>query len=554
VSELLLGPMLRHVTPTTATVWVEVAAPATVTVLGRSARTFTVAGHHYALVVLRDLEPGRTIPYEVHLDGRRCWPEEGSTLPPSVIRTSVDRHPVRILFGSCRAAAPHEPPYSLERDRDPDARGVDALWAHARRMLTMPVEEWPDLAVFIGDQIYADDSSPRAAERIEQRRAQRPEDDLPPDEVVADFEEYTWLYREAWSGALERWFFSVVPSAMVFDDHDMIDDWNISESWVQDIRREPWWQEHIIGGLVSYWVHQHLGNLSPDEIDDEGMLAAAVESEDATDLLRRWAFASEEFTPVPGGYRFSHSRDVGGVRLVVIDCRNGRVLDPQGRRMVDEDEWSWVTEHALRPCDHLLIGTSLPVFVPPGVHGLQQWNEALCAGAWGRRIARRSEALRREIDLEDWSAFETSFDEMVDLLHHVTSPPEGGTPPATTTIISGDIHFAYVAGVHLDRRSEGPSPVRQVVSSPMRNALVTVERGAIRFVSGRVGSMLGRVLARLAGRPAPRHRFHLEDGPFFNNNIGLLEFASDRTGRVIVERSRSEDDEPVLEAVIDRTL
>jgi hypothetical protein len=31
------------------------------------------------------------------------------------------------MFGSCRAAAPHEPPWSLEFDHDDRARGVDAL-------------------------------------------------------------------------------------------------------------------------------------------------------------------------------------------------------------------------------------------------------------------------------------------------------------------------------------------------------------------------------------------------------------------------------------------
>ena len=166
-------------------------------------------------------------------------------------------------------------------------------------MLSQPPDQWPDVALFVGDQVYADDSSPKAAERIEARRKADPSIAQPPDDVVADFEEYTWLYREAWAGSLERWFFSVVPTAMLFDDHDMIDDWNISDLWVDEIRSEPWWQEHIIGGLVSYWVYQHLGNLSPDEIEQEGMLADLVAVDDATETLRRWAFGSEEFTPVP---------------------------------------------------------------------------------------------------------------------------------------------------------------------------------------------------------------------------------------------------------------
>ena len=65
---LVLGPLLRHAGEEEATVWVETDAPCTVEVLGHTARTFHVAGHHYALVVIRGLEPGRAVPYEVTLD------------------------------------------------------------------------------------------------------------------------------------------------------------------------------------------------------------------------------------------------------------------------------------------------------------------------------------------------------------------------------------------------------------------------------------------------------------------------------------------------------
>jgi hypothetical protein len=564
---ILLGPMLRHVTPTTATIWVETDAPCTVEVLGHATRTFSVEGHHYALVIVRDLRPDAVTPYEVALDGARCWPVDGSELPMSVIRTTVEQRPIRILFGSCRSAAPHHPPYSLERDGDDDARGVDALWAHARRMLGQPPREWPDLAVFVGDQVYADDTSPRAGERVERRRELHPDADQPPDEIVADFEEYTWLYREAWSGELERWFLSVVPSAMIFDDHDVIDDWNISDTWVRDIRQEPWWGEHIIGALTSYWVHQHLGNLSPDEIEEEGLLAELLALDDGTERLRAWALDSEASTPVPGGYRFSHWRDVDGVRLVVVDSRNGRVLDPADRRMVDEDEWAWVRERALQPCEHLVIATSLPVFVPPGLHGLQQWNEAVCAGRWGRRPARWAERLRRAIDLEDWSAFHRSFDDMVDLLRDVLAGSDDVEPPATVTVLSGDIHFAYVAEVdvhpvrrwRLPGRRGGPVPARrmvhQVVSSPMRNALDTPDRSAIRLVSSAVGSAIGRGLARAAGRPRPSHSFEMRYGPFFANNLGMFSFDAGHRGQVVIEQAHNvEGDRPVLDVVIDAAL
>ena len=56
--DLVLGPLLRYVSETEATVWVETSAPCEVRILGGRERTFTVAGHHYALVQIDGLEPG----------------------------------------------------------------------------------------------------------------------------------------------------------------------------------------------------------------------------------------------------------------------------------------------------------------------------------------------------------------------------------------------------------------------------------------------------------------------------------------------------------------
>jgi hypothetical protein len=110
VAELLLGPMLRYVGQTNATVWFESNAPCTAEVLGHQARTFCVDGHHYGLVIIDDLEPGGEVPYELRLDGVVRWPLEDSTLPPSTIRTLAEHTgvdvPLRILVGSCRARRP----------------------------------------------------------------------------------------------------------------------------------------------------------------------------------------------------------------------------------------------------------------------------------------------------------------------------------------------------------------------------------------------------------------------------------------------------------------
>jgi phosphodiesterase/alkaline phosphatase D-like protein len=57
-----------------------------------------------------------------------------------------------------------------------------------------------------------------------------------------------------------RWLLSTLPTAMIFDDHDVHDDWNISEAWTEEVRSRAWWEERIIGALVSY---EHAARAAP---------------------------------------------------------------------------------------------------------------------------------------------------------------------------------------------------------------------------------------------------------------------------------------------------
>lgn len=552
--ELLLGPVLRYVSETEATIWVETSAACTVDVSGTTTRTFEVGGHHYALVMLEGLEPDSVIPYQVRLDGAVRWPDPDDGFPPSTIRTLGGDRALQVLFGSCRSAAPHEEPYVLTADEHEEGLGVDALRANGLRMLAAPRETWPDMLVFLGDQVYADDASPSAVRRMERRAEQDAtrHDDLPAG-VVADFEEYTWLYRESWSPPVERWVMSVVPSVMIFDDHDVIDDWNTSEEWVADVRAEPWWQEHIIGAMTSYWIHQHLGNLSPQEIRAEGMLARLVEHDgDASSVLRTWAFESEGQTPIPGGYPFSFHRRLGDVHLVMVDTRNGRVLDGGVRKMIGDDEWDWIVDRCLEPCRHLIVGTSLPVFTPGGIHGLQQWSEVIAGGKWGRLGERLGERIRRGLDTEHWPGFDDSFRKFEQLVLDVAGQPEVRAP-ATMTVLGGDIHFSYGVVVEPRDGTTFASRVHQVVSSPIRNNLAAPERRAMRFAESDVGRRIGEFLRRISGRPKSRLRWGLDVDPIFDNTMALLRFEDDRV-QLQMERAHRVDGREQLEIFDDRAL
>ena len=544
--ELVLGPLLRHADASEATVWVETDAPCQVEVLGCSTPTFRVGDHHYALVHVTGLDPGKTYEYEVGLDGRKAWPEPGSPFPPSVVRTAEDGEVVKLVFGSCRIAAPHEAPYTLDLSKDSRGLGVDALYATAMRLRDEPVEELPQALVLLGDQIYAHKPPFDALEFIRSRR----DTNHAPGEVVADFEEYARLYRDVWGDPAIRWLLSTVPSAMVFDDHEVGDDWNVSAAWLEEIRHRPYWNDQIAGGHVSYLVYQHLGNLPPGELQDNDLYADIVAADDAWPLLREAAHRSHRDSTVA---RWSFCRDFGNVRLLVVDSRGGRVLEEGNRSMVDAEEWSWIEDRATGGFDHLLLGTSLPVMLGPGMHHLQAWNERLCAGAWGERAAKWAEDLRRSQDLDHWASFHDSFTKMAELLKSVAAGRKGD-PPSTVQVLSGDVHHGYLAEAGF-QNTKAISRIYQAVCSPLRNALPG-KKSRLQSAAWNGGAALaGRLLARLAGVGREDLNWRLtHDAPFFDNQVATLEL--DGPGATITFEKATLDGsgEPALERLYQRRL
>ncbi|HEX2392283.1 MAG TPA: alkaline phosphatase D family protein [Solirubrobacterales bacterium] len=544
--DLILGPLLRYVSETEATIWVEADAPCEVEVLGRREPTFGVAGHHYALVRLEGLTPGRAYEYEVALDGERRWPDPDAGWPPSAVETLARGRSLDVCFGSCRVSVPHEEPYTLSKDQHEEGRELDALHVLAQQMIDDGREEWPELLFLLGDQVYVDEGSPRARERIRRRR----DVGRAPGEEVLDFEEYTWLYHESWSDPLIRWLFSTVSTSMVWDDHDMSDDWNISRSWHEEMERHHWWHERAVAGIVSYWIYQHLGNLSPRELDRSELYGAVRGNPDATEVLRGWA---KSIDSTAAGTRWSFCRDLDGVRAIFLDSRAARVLDPGRRAMFDEGVWEWIVERATGDFDHLLIATTVPYLLSPALHHLEAWNERVCDGAWGPLAARAGEKLRRAADFDHWAAFQLSFGRLRGLIEEVGSGRRGRAP-ASIVLLSGDVHHAYLSQLGFRPGAEVGSAVYQAVCSPYRNPLDERERRAIRAGFTRTAEAAARGLARLAGAPAPGLRWRTLEGPQFDNQVATLHLDGREASLRLDKTVAGEEHERRLEKTFERRL
>jgi phosphodiesterase/alkaline phosphatase D-like protein len=333
---------------------------------------------------------------------------------------------------------------------------------------------------------------------------------------------------------------STVPTAMIFDDHDVRDDWNTSATWREQMRRKPWWRDRIRSALASYWVYQHIGNIPMEELEADADYRKIIEYEgDVWPLLVELADRADTETDGEKGVRFSYRWDLGRSRFLMIDSRNGRILE-NGRHMLSEAEFSWIERQADAPgqVEHLMIGTSVPWLLPHAIGDLETVNE-IAAARPGRR-GRFAEAVRQAADMEHWAAFRESFDRLTAMIERAAAHG-----PATVSVLSGDVHHSYVARADLPSRPRGR--VHQLTCSPVHNRMQWFIRPGFRLGWSRAACRLAERWARRAGAPPPPVSWRRLAGPLFGNTIATLDingptaevfFEQPRSSAALVERAR----------------
>jgi hypothetical protein len=315
------------------------------------------------------------------------------------------------------------------------------------------------------------------------------------------------------------------------------------------MRATGWWHERILAGLSTYWVYQHLGNLSPDELEADELWQQLQSADDGAPLLRSFA---EDADRNQGGGTWAFSRLLGGTRLVVLDGREGRVLEEGRREMMDDGEWAWLDRQLEGDPDHVLIAGTLPVLLAPTLHWVEAWNEAVCDGAWGGWAKGWGEKLRRGADLEHWAAFQDSFHRLVDVVAELATG-ERGRAPASIVMLGGDVHQSYLEHVTFTDGTDASSEVWQAVCSPFRNQLARRDRRALHLArTSRMLRSLARALARSAGVREPRVRWDVVQNPTWRNQTGWLSIDG-RSLQLMIETTVASH-EPVLETALQHRL
>lgn len=303
-----------------------------------------------------------------------------------------------------------------------------------------------------------------------------------------------------------RRVFAHLPVAMIFDDHDITDDWNLSREWEEVAYGHPFSRRVIGNALLAYLVHQGWGN-APSAFPAELMehVGASLQVPGAAvheqTLDRLFAF---------GSWHYSWPTQPP---LVVVDTRTHRWRSERAAgRPSGLLDWEALTDlqQTLRGLPAVLLVSPTPIFGVKLIEAIQRIFTWL-----GQPLM---------VDAENWMAHPGSAHAILNIFRH------SGTPEHFV-VLSGDVHYSFVYDVELRGRVRGPD-IWQICSSGVRNAfperLLGVLDHANRWLYS-PRSPLNRFTRRRHLRVTPRKPEGTPSGRRLLNGsgIGLVELTED---------------------------
>ena len=234
-----------------------------------------------------------------------------------------------------------------------------------------------------------------------------------------------------------------IPTYMIFDDHDVTDDWNLTVGW-EKAAFDSLLARRVIGnGLMSYWLCQGWGN-APEHFDENFMA-----------LARRY-FAQptiahhDEF--IAHLYRFEQWNYTIETqpKMLVLDTRTrrwrseSRMNKPSGLM-----DWEALIEmqQAMLNESAVIIVSAAPMFGVKFIETLQRGMTWL-----GQPLL---------IDAENWMAHPGSANTLLSIFTHTKTP-------TNFVILSGDVHYSFAYDIKLRFRRSSPN-IFQITSSGIKN-------------------------------------------------------------------------------------
>jgi hypothetical protein len=295
-----------------------------------------------------------------------------------------------------------------------------------------------------------------------------------------------------------RRLFAHLPVAMIFDDHDVTDDWNLSREWEEIAYGHPFSRRVVGNAVVGYLINQAWGN-RPDAFD--APLLECV----ADTLSAPGSDAHKGCIDTLLKFRDWHYVWPTTPPLVVVDTRTHRWRsESHARKPSGLMDWEALTDlqHTLRDLPAVLLVSPAPMFGVKLIETLQRivtW--------FGHPLT---------VDAENWMAHRGAAHTMLNIFRHPKTPQH-------FVVLSGDVHYSFVYDVELRGRERGPD-IWQICSSGLRNTfpeklLDTLDRANRWLYSPR--SPLNWFTRRRRMRVIPRKPEGIQPGRRLLNGAGI---------------------------------
>ena len=240
-----------------------------------------------------------------------------------------------------------------------------------------------------------------------------------------------------------------VPTLMIFDDHDITDDWNLTAEWEQVAYGHPFSRRILGNALLGYLLCQGWGN-DPDRVDAPMAGAAALLETAESD---GWLPAAEHDALITELLRFQgwEYQIPGPPPLVVLDTRTRRWRSERNpQRPSGLMDWEALSElqQQLLDAPSVIIVSPAPMF---GVKLIEVIQSLFVLA--GKPLL---------VDAENWMAHRGAASVILNIFRHSRTPGH-------YVILSGDVHYSFVYDIHIRHRRHGPS-IWQITSSGIKNA------------------------------------------------------------------------------------
>lgn len=234
-----------------------------------------------------------------------------------------------------------------------------------------------------------------------------------------------------------------IPVYMIFDDHDVTDDWNLSRGWEEAAYANPFSRRIIGNALIAYWLFQAWGN-APEMFDEHfiGAVRACFDEREGAyqdtliDRLLEFDHWHYSLPTTP--------------KLVVMDTRTHRwwsetsLAKPSG--LIDWEELSDLQQELMGEPAVVLVSPA-PIFGVKLIEAVQR-----IFTFFGHALL---------VDAENWMAHPGSANVILNIFRHRKTPRH-------FVILSGDVHYSFAYDVKIRFRENTPD-IWQITCSGLKN-------------------------------------------------------------------------------------